>query len=384
MSNNLSIYIHWPFCLSLCPYCDFNSHIATNIDQERWSAAYKQELSYMIAGHEGAKITSIFFGGGTPSLMPPKIVSDILSIISAKCDSTNAEITLEANPNSAEASNFMLFREAGVNRLSLGIQSLVDEDLKLLGRKHNVNEAIGAIETAAKYFKNYSFDLIYGRPNQEPIAWEKELGEALNLAANHISLYMLTIEKATPFFKLVRNGALNMPDNELSANLMMITNNLLQKHGYERYEISNYAKKTYACLHNLCYWNYNDYIGIGAGAHSRVQRGLEVRSIMTHHNPEKWLRQVEEKGHAIQNIKNLTRDDVVNEVIMMGLRSSAGVSEEKLLSKSGTRFADIIEFDFLEKATEAGLLIYNTESQRIYLTDQGMNLHNYIVSRLIK
>ena len=394
-------------------------------------------MEYFLPQIRGKKITSVFFGGGTPSLMDPSTVSTILNFLSKHADfSSSVEVTLEANPTSVEADKFKRFKEAGVNRLSLGIQSLIDEDLKILGRKHNATEALKAIETAANYFDNYSFDLIYARPNQTLKAWELELEQAIKLSANHLSLYQLTIEKGTPFYKLYHDGKLPLPDQELSADMYTLTNEMLKGKELERYEISNYAKKGFECAHNLTYWRYNDYLGIGPGAHSRLtgQRHHEASSeefmsflrkqesnqhffeaslqidpcfrrddikdglpqsdlvllrndemasnaIMMLHTPQKWLESVATKGHGIQKSTPLTEQERITEIIMMGLRIKEGINKKHFISLTSKNFEDFCNKDYLKMLIEKGFLIINDNS--VVLTDEGLNLHNYIIPRLI-
>lgn len=378
--NNLSIYIHWPFCLSLCPYCDFNSHVSESIDHDVWVSSYIKELEYFLPLIQGAKIPSIFFGGGTPSLMNPKIVERIINFLNKHAVLENAEITLEANPTSIEEAKFKSFKEAGINRLSVGVQSFNNEDLKILGRKHDSKQAIIALETTKAIFDNYSFDLIYARPNQTLKDWEKELSQALALSSNHISLYQLTIEKGTPFFKLFRDGKLELPDQELSADLFDLTNQMLTSNSYNRYEISNYAKPGYECKHNLVYWQYGDYLGIGPGAHSR----LGGRAIMMSHNPKKWLDLVNQQGHGIQTDRKLIKEDIIAEFVMMGLRNDRGIEEVDFINKTGSNFADSLNLDYVWLIEKEGLVVFDESSSRIALTQKGMNLHSYLVPRITR
>jgi len=380
--ETISIYIHWPFCLSLCPYCDFNSHILTEIDHSRWLNAYEKELEYFSNTLKNKQIKSIFFGGGTPSLMEPFVVEGIINKISSLaqyCDS--CEVTLEANPTSFEANKFKDFKRAGINRVSLGIQSLNDKDLASLGRKHSSNEAICAIKDASKIFDRYSFDLIYARPNQEMIGWKKELELALELARGHISLYQLSIEKGTPFFDLFRRGKLQLPDDDLSIDLYEWTNSFLKAHNYDRYEISNYAYKGNECLHNLRYWNYDEYLGIGAGAHSRIHDRFNVYALMMHHKPEKWLKSVEEHGNGIQQYNKLTQNEIIQEVVMMGTRLADGVKESKLLGLVNLTFADVLDFDILNYYINNNLASF--DGGVLKLSNIGLNLHNYLISRCL-
>lgn len=376
-TNNISIYVHWPYCKSLCPYCDFNSHIAKSIDHDIWIESYKKEIDYFASNINGKKIISVFFGGGTPSLMDPKTIGGILNHLSKYADIENSEITLEANPTSSEAKKFKEFKSAGVNRLSIGVQSLIDLDLKILGREHNSKEAKKVIKDAANIFDNYSFDLIYARPNQNIADWKKELKEAISLSSKHISLYQLTIEKGTPFFKLYKDKKLNLPSNDKAAEFFDITHEILESNGYSRYEISNYSKPKFECKHNLTYWHYNDFIGIGPGAHSRINHS----EIMMHHMPEKWLKEVLDKGNGIQKNKNLDLDTRIQEMIMMQLRARDGIEISKLEEYSNKSFSNIFDVQQIKRFTDENLINYN--KKYLSLNSDGMNIYNYILSRII-
>ncbi len=383
MKNNISIYIHWPFCKSLCPYCDFNSHIMNEIDETQWREAYLKEIEYFKREIIGKKVKSIFFGGGTPSLMPVKIISSILESINSISDISDAEITLEANPTSSDSKKFKAFKDVGINRLSLGIQSFLDNDLKFLGREHNSLEAKDVINLAAGIFDNFSFDLIYGRPNQTLKSWENELKEAINFGSPHISLYQLTIEKGTPFYKMHKNGEFILPSLDLSADLFELTSDILKSNNFGRYEISNYSKKGFASIHNLCYWHYDDYVGIGAGAHSRISNGNNKQSIMMLHRPDKWLESTFQNGNGIQKIEDLTLDQQIYEMVMMNLRIDSGIFEDKLFSKTGKKFDQIFSIDEILKLEKIHLLKYSKDIQNITLTENGMNLHSKITSQII-
>jgi len=379
----ISIYIHWPFCLSLCPYCDFNSHVANTIDHANWLKAYELELEYFVPRIQNKEIKSIFFGGGTPSLMQPFVVEAIINkIASLGKMSESCEITLEANPTSFETDKFKQFKSAGINRVSIGVQSFNEQDLKTLGRKHSADEAINAIKSASKIFERYSFDLIYARPGQTLKAWQEEMKFALTLAGGHISLYQLTIEKGTPFFNLFRIGDLSLPSNDLAAELYEWTNSFLGQHGYNRYEISNYSKLGEECIHNLCYWNYGEYIGIGPGAHSRIHDSGNVHAVMMYHKPDKWLESVFEQKNGIQNNVKLSKEETIEELIMMGTRLSVGVKEDSLHKLLGLSFKDILNQDILEYYTEKNLV--SVKNGVLKLSDQGLLVHNYLVPRLLK
>ncbi len=378
-NKEISIYIHWPFCLSLCPYCDFNSHVQAEIDHEIWANSYIKELEYFLPEIKGKKITSVFFGGGTPSLMSPAIISEILDFLAKNCRfEANIEVTLEANPTSVESSKFENFKSAGINRLSVGVQSFIETDLKALGRKHNADEAIRAINIAAENFDNYSFDLIYARPHQTLESWKQEIEFALSLAPKHISLYQLTIEKGTPFFKLFRDGSLKLPDNELAADMYELTNEITQAHDYHRYEISNYARPGFECKHNLNYWNYGNYLGIGPGAHSRING----KAIMMTHNPKNWLSQIEKLGHGIQNETILSENELISEIIMMGLRLSKGLSLSEIKNKTGKNFTESVNPHYLNSILQHDLA--ENKENFFRLLPNGLNLHNYILARLLE
>jgi oxygen-independent coproporphyrinogen-3 oxidase len=382
----LHLYIHWPFCLSKCPYCDFNSHVQDGVDHEQWLAAYEKELEYFAASDFFANsqigVQTIFFGGGTPSLMSPKIVEGIIKKISSIWQIDPAiEITLEANPTSFEAKKFKDFKQAGVNRVSVGVQSLIEDDLVKLGRKHSSKEAIEALQAASKIFSKISFDLIYARSGQSLKGWQQELKQAMELASGHISLYQLTIEKGTPFYKAYRDGDLILPENDVSADMYDWTNEYLSACGYNRYEISNYAKRGYECKHNLAYWNYKEYLGIGPGAHSRLGQKEKRNAMMMVHSPVNWLKSVAASGNGIQSNHELTQLELVEEAIMMGLRLQEGINFKNFLQNTGCNILDFIEQDSLDLFIRSGYIILDNESIR--LTQQGLMMHNYIVSRII-
>lgn len=332
----ISLYIHWPFCKSKCPYCDFNSHVREAINPKQWEQAYLAELSYFLPPIQGRTVESVFFGGGTPSLMPPSIVEAILDKLAAICHlPKDTEVTLEANPTSVEAEKFRQFKQAGVNRLSLGIQSLDDKALHFLGREHNAAEALQAIRLARDTFSRYSFDLIYARPGQTPETWEAELKQALALAGGHLSLYQLTIEKGTPFYNAYRQAQFTLPDEEASAVLYELTEAMMDAEGMPAYEVSNYALPGQECRHNLVYWRYGEYLGIGPGAHSRLTMTEEKHALMAIHHPENWLKQITTKGHGLQSQQALTTQEMLEECLLMGLRLQEGVELAKLQSLYG-------------------------------------------------
>lgn len=383
-NSPLSIYIHYPFCKSKCPYCDFNSHIFKKIDEEKFLQGYLNELRYFAPQLKNRQIKTIFFGGGTPSLMPVYFVERILAEIAKIWTiDKNCEITLEANPTSFEATKFKAFRTAGVNRLSIGIQALNDADLKFLGRQHSASEAISTIQTASKIFDNYSFDLIYARPNQNLKDWQKELETAISLSANHLSLYQLTIEKGTKFYGQYLNKEFSMPDENLSADLYQLTNQVTYSNGLELYEISNYAKKGFECKHNLAYWQSDDYLGIGAGAHSRVYLDEEkLRSaIIMLHQPSTWLESIFQKNIAIQKIEKITEKELLEEVILMGLRLKDGIKNTVFQKHFGKNILEIFDLGKLQPLIENNFIFINADN--IKITDHGLILANLITKKIL-
>ena len=324
--KNIAVYIHWPFCKSKCPYCDFNSHVRDHIDLKKWNDAYLKDIDNNEEFLRDKKIVSIFFGGGTPSLMPSFIVSNVIDKLSkiSKVD-VETEITLEANPTSVESSKFKDFAKAGINRVSLGIQSLNANDLKFLGREHNVNEAIAAIEIAKENFARYSFDLIYALPKQNLKTWETELRGALKLAGDHLSLFQLTIEKVTPFYSLYQNKKFSLPSEELAKDFYILTQEIMSDRGLPAYEISNHAKLGQECRHNMIYWQYDDFLGIGPGAHGRINN----QAIHSIYHPENWLNTVLEGKTPIQNSISLTLEEIICEILLMGLRLKKGINPIK-------------------------------------------------------
>ncbi len=393
MKNPLSIYIHWPFCLSKCPYCDFNSHVVDKVDHDTWLKCYELELDHFkdIIGHKYIK--SIFFGGGTPSLMKPFVVEGIIKkIANLAIIDEQTEITLEANPTSFETEKFRDFRSAGINRVSIGVQSLVEDDLKSLGRQHDVGQAIKAIEIARHLFPRISFDLIYARSNQTLESWQDELTNAMKLASGHISLYQLVIEKGTLFYKLFNEGNLTIPNSDQAADHYEWTNCYLKSQGYLRYEISNYAILGHECKHNLTYWQYDNYLGIGPGSHSRVNMcdsnfTSNLYSIMMWHKPEKWLQAVDSLGCGIQQINKLSMQEIIEEMLMMGLRLEKGITIDSIQKRTGKQLFEILDMGKATYYKELGLLRWDEglgDKGHINLTNKGLMLHSYIVPRLFK
>ena len=358
------IYVHWPFCAAKCPYCDFNSHVRHQpVDQARFAAAFATEMATMRARTGPREVTSIFLGGGTPSLMEPATVGAVLEAVAKNWTVPEGiEVTLEANPSSVEAARFRGYRDAGVNRVSLGVQALNDEDLRFLGRLHNVDQALHAIELARETFPRLSFDLIYARPGQTLEAWEKELARAIGHAADHLSLYQLTIEEGTRFHLLHQAGKFVLPEPELAADLYQVTQEVTAAHGLPAYEISNHARPGAQSRHNLIYWRYGEYVGIGPGAHGRfIENGRRIVTF-TEKSPEGWASLVEEKGHGIIGGELLTRDEEADEYLLMGLRLVEGIDlvrYEKLAGRplSSHRIAMLQEENLVEPVGNAGLRV---------------------------
>ena len=331
------VYVHWPFCLSKCPYCDFNSHVRhTAIDEARFARAFAREIETMAARAAGREVTSIFLGGGTPSLMQPQTVGAILDAIGKHWRLLpDIEVTLEANPTSVEATRFAGYRTAGVNRVSLGVQALDDASLKELGRLHSAREALDAVAVARKAFHRYSFDLIYARPDQTPRMWAEELQLAIGEAAEHLSLYQLTIEEGTPFFGLHAAGKLRTPNEATARALYDVTQEVCARHGLPAYEISNHARSGAECRHNLVYWRGQEYAGIGPGAHGRLDIGGIRHATATEKRPEAWLMRVEANGHGLVTDDCLTREEGADEFLLMGLRLAEGIDPKRYAALAG-------------------------------------------------
>ena len=341
-SPGFGIYIHWPFCEAKCPYCDFNSHVRHGgVTQKDYVEAYRREIAYFADLTKGKQVTSMFFGGGTPSLMEPETLDALVREVRNNWDvMEGAEISMEANPSSVEAERFEAYRASGINRLSIGVQSLKDADLKFLGRLHDVEQAINAVEIARATFPRISFDLIYARPGQSEKDWEDELNLAIDYAADHLSLYQLTIEPDTPFQKLFDAGKLVPPDHDHARALYDITQDVCNARGLPAYEISNHAKVGSESLHNLTYWRYGDYAGIGPGAHSRLTLDGERTGFAVETYPETWLKEVEAKGHGIWNVEVLNAEQSGDEMLLMGLRLKEGISISRYETLSGMTIED--------------------------------------------
>ena len=331
------VYVHWPFCLSKCPYCDFNSHVRqAAIDEDRFARAFAREIETTAARVPRREVSSIFLGGGTPSLMRPATVGAVLDAIARHWRvAHDAEVTLEANPTSVEATRFAGYRSAGVNRVSLGVQALDDASLKQLGRLHTAREALDAVAIARKAFSRYSFDLIYARPAQTPRAWGNELELAIAEAAEHLSLYQLTIEEGTPFFGLHVSGKLKTPDEQLARALYDVTQEVCGRHGLPAYEISNHARQGAECRHNLVYWRGDEYAGIGPGAHGRLDVDGTRRATATDKRPEAWLMRVEANGHGLITDDVLSNAERADEFLLMGLRLAEGIDPGRYAALAG-------------------------------------------------
>lgn len=379
----LALYIHWPFCLSKCPYCDFNSHVRDRIPQARFRAALRAELAWEAERLGRRRLTSVFFGGGTPSLMEPETVALLLEDAFRLFDpAPDIEITLEANPTSVEAARLAAFRQAGVNRASLGVQSLNPEALRMLGRQHSAAHAIQALETARGIFPRLSFDLIYARPGQDEASWRAELRAALALAADHLSLYQLTIEPGTAFEALHRRGEIVLPEGDAAARLYEATADEAARFGLLPYEISNYAKPGAESRHNLAYWRYADYAGIGPGAHGRVTIGDALRATRRHRAPEPWAERVERDGHGSTPETVLRPEEKAQEMLLMGLRLTEGIDIARFEVRTGVKLTDAIDDDVLRQAIEAGYVILG--DGRIAATSEGRLRLDSLLGALVR
>jgi putative oxygen-independent coproporphyrinogen III oxidase len=372
------VYVHWPFCASKCPYCDFNSHVRHQpVDQERFLAAFSREIAHTAARIPGRTVTSIFFGGGTPSLMKPETVGAILdSIGKAWAVAPGAEITLEANPTSVEAERFKGYRAAGINRVSMGVQALNDSDLRRLGRMHSVEEALAAVKVAGSIFERYSFDLIYARPDQTPEAWRAELKQAIDHAVEHLSLYQLTIEPGTWFERLHKAGKLTVPDDEAGRVLYDITQEVCEAHGMPAYEISNHARPGAESRHNLVYWRYGEYAGIGPGAHGRLVTGNARLATSTEKHPETWLDLVEREGHGIIDEEILTSEAEGDEFLLMGLRLKEGIDPNRYTAFTGRTLNE----QRLRNLEDSGMI--RRTGSRLAVTREGFPVLNAVIAEL--
>lgn len=376
--GGFAIYIHWPFCEAKCPYCDFNSHVSRVIDHAAWKAAYLSELDRYAVETPGRTVTSVFFGGGTPSLMNPDTVADVIAKIRSLWPVANdLEITLEANPGSVEAGRFKAYRDGGVSRISMGIQALNDPDLRRLGRIHTVDEALAAFDTARNTFERVSFDLIYARQNQSLRDWEAELKQALTLSIDHLSLYQLTIEDGTAFGDRYAIGKLRgLPDEDLGADMFDLTQEICGAAGMPAYEVSNHASDSAQSRHNLIYWRYGDYLGIGPGAHGRVTIDGRRYATICYSNPKRWLDAVAAKA-AEQSRDLLSRDDEATEFLLMGLRLREGID----LNRYAALADKPIERHALEHLSQIGMI--RSGESRLTVTNQGFKVLNSVISELL-
>jgi putative oxygen-independent coproporphyrinogen III oxidase len=380
--TSLALYIHWPFCKSKCPYCDFNSHVRASIDEPRWRAALRRELASGAEATRGRELGSIFIGGGTPSLMAPATVAALLDRAAAHWSfASDIEITLEANPNSAEAARFREIAAAGVNRLSLGVQALDDASLRFLGRGHDRAEALAAIELARENFARFSFDLIYARPNQTTAAWRNELSEALRRAGDHLSVYQLTIEQGTAFATAYARGDFVLCDDETQGALYETTQEVLGAAGLPAYEISNHARAGQESRHNLAYWRYRDYLGIGPGAHGRLTIDGNKYAIANHRAPETWLGAVERGEHGGVTRTALTAAERCNEMAMMGLRLTIGLSRCDFRAETGDEIETAFARDRLDALVGGGFL--ELDSAGLRATAAGRQRLNAVLERLL-
>ncbi len=409
-----SIYIHWPFCKKKCPYCDFNSHVSSKIDQQVWEESYIKAINFYKPILQNRKLNSIFFGGGTPSLAEPKLIGRIIDHLSEMCDITDSEITMEANPTSVESAKLKDFKKAGINRLSLGIQSLNDQQLLFLGREHSSAEAIQALEKVASTFANYSFDLIYALPNQTTAEWRKELENALiNFTPPHMSLYQLTIEEGTKFYNLYQNKKLIPLNEDICAEMYEATQEIMDKYRMPAYEISNHSLSGFECRHNLCYWRYQEFVGVGPGAHGRIeyndilagyisQEGDLSHNIGTtpncskiatveHKSPQTWLNQVNQENidfctnplaSGIYSAEIIPLMQQRTEAIIMGMRLREGI--EIQTNKAGDYDQSKIEMDLTKigELVQNGLIDYDEQNSRIKTTARGTLLLNQVLKHL--
>jgi len=378
----LGVYVHWPFCKSKCPYCDFNSHVREGIDQARWQRALLTELEHAAREAPDRRVETMFFGGGTPSLMEPQTVGALIARTRQLWDSApDIEVTLEANPTSVESAKFAALAEAGVNRVSLGVQALDPAALSFLGREHSADEALEAIATARAHFPRHSFDLIYARPGQTAESWLAELERALALAGEHLSLYQLTIERGTRFYAEHARGAFTLPGEEEAARMFEQTQARLEAAGLPAYEISNHAQPGAACRHNLIYWRYQDYVGVGPGAHGRFAEGDAKRATRRASGPENWLALVEAEGHGTAETSVVTGQDRVEEALMMGLRLADGIDRALFASVAGADPVEALGEARLAPLVRAGFL--DVQPRHLKATPAGRQRLNALLERLI-
>ncbi len=373
------VYVHWPFCMHKCPYCDFNSHVSREIDQTKWREALLSDIRRSAEQLPDRQVDTVFFGGGTPSLMPPETVAAVIEEIgSAWRFSPSAEISLEANPTSVEAGRFAGYSDAGVNRVSMGIQSLRDADLKALGRMHSVAEARAAFDIARKQFDRVSFDLIYARQNQTADDWELELSEAIDMAVDHLSLYQLTIEKGTRFGDMHARGSLrNLPNDNLATDMYFRTQEICERYGLPAYETSNHARAGAESQHNLIYWRYGDYVGIGPGAHGRISVNGQKLAIETYSDPNLWIERVGKTGWGRKSVEVVSAEEQANEYLMMSLRLAEGSDLARYAALKGSG----LYASNLEEMLSSGFV--SQEGDIIKTTSKGRPLLNAVLRQLL-
>jgi oxygen-independent coproporphyrinogen-3 oxidase len=374
----LALYIHWPFCLAKCPYCDFNSHVRAGVDHDQWLQALIADMAHEAALLPDRRLTSIFFGGGTPSLMPPALVSGLLDAAARFWTfDPQIEITLEANPSSVEAARFAALAATGINRVSLGLQALDDQTLRFLGRLHDAREGLAALEVAQRHFARVSFDLIYARPDQTPAMWQAELARALAFGTGHLSLYQLTIEPGTRFATLVREGRLTPLDDDAAADLFALTRAMTTQAGLPAYEVSNHARPGEESRHNLTYWRYGDYAGIGPGAHGRRLGRASTR----HRKPENWLTAIARHGHGLAEERDLVPGEAASEALLMGLRLGEGVDLARLSARFDLRRDALIDAAKARFYGDLGLIA--SRGDRLVVTPDGMPVLNALLGELV-
>ena len=379
MAEPLALYVHWPFCVSKCPYCDFNSHVRESVDQAVWREALLADLQHEAGLLPGRPVSSIFFGGGTPSLMPPGTVAAVIAAAEAAWGlADDCEITLEANPNSVEVANFAALASAGVNRVSIGVQSFDAQILEFLGRAHSGDEARRAIAAAQEHFARVSFDLIYARPGQSLGQWEAELNDALAFGTDHLSLYQLTIEPGTRFATLAAKGDLVIPDGDAAADLFDATQAITRAAGLPRYEVSNHARPGEESRHNLTYWRYGDYAGVGPGAHGRRLGQATER----HKKPENFIAAVERNGHGLKVETDLPAHERATEAMLMGLRLTEGIDLARIEARSGLRREAFVDAGAMARLAGQGLM--KQDGDRLAVTDDGILLLDSILSEVVR
>ncbi|MCI4662663.1 MAG: radical SAM family heme chaperone HemW [Neomegalonema sp.] len=377
-AGGFGVYIHWPFCLAKCPYCDFNSHVWQQIDQSRWAQALSTELRAAHALVPDRRVDTVFFGGGTPSLMAPQTVATLIETVEGLWGlSSGAEISLEANPTSVEAGRFAGYRSAGVNRLSMGVQALNDADLRALGRMHSAAEARAAFDIARAQFERVSFDLIYARSGQSLADWRAELTEALAMAVDHLSLYQLTIEPGTRFADLYDRGRLSVPEEETAADMYAATQEICEAAGMPAYEISNHARPGAQSRHNRLYWRYGDYVGVGPGAHGRLSTGFGRQPSETPRDPRTWLERVEREGAALDLAPGLSGAEQASEMLMMGLRLAEGIDPERFARLNGTPLPP----ERVAELADLGLIVL--EDGRLRASQSGRAVLNAVLRALL-